>query len=169
MEKLTEFSTPNQRQCLTCKELKPLTEYHRGGPGGYHGECKVCRCKRETERWHARSPEEKRAIGQRLKLQGHGLEDWSYEALVEIADGCCMACERPTGVLVIDHDHTSGQVRGLLCRLCNGILGLVADNEQRLVQLADYLRVPPAGLIIGEALASESRKQRTSHLDQLFP
>lgn len=45
----------------------------------------------------------------------------------------------------IDHDHTSGKVRGLLCRSCNLALGLVHDNPKRLCGLSEYIRGQPCG------------------------
>lgn len=44
---------------------------------------------------------------------------------------------------VVDHDHGSGQVRGLLCHACNSGLGMLvtADNIRR---AANYLESPPA-------------------------
>ena len=40
----------------------------------------------------------------------------------------------------IDHCHHSKMVRGLLCNRCNTVLGLVADNEQLLAALIEYLK-----------------------------
>lgn len=41
--------------------------------------------------------------------------------------------------LLIDHDHESGNVRGLLCHPCNVVLGFVRDNPDRLRALINYL------------------------------
>lgn len=41
--------------------------------------------------------------------------------------------------LHIDHDHTTGQIRGVLCPWCNMIVGLAYDDPNRLRQLADWL------------------------------
>lgn len=40
----------------------------------------------------------------------------------------------------IDHCHTTNQVRGLLCTHCNLALGLLKDDAERIVGLADYLQ-----------------------------
>lgn len=39
----------------------------------------------------------------------------------------------------VDHNHLTGEVRGLLCTKCNVALGLVADNKNHLLALIDYL------------------------------
>jgi len=40
----------------------------------------------------------------------------------------------------IDHDHTTGVVRGVLCKPCNTGLGLLGDSEEGLSRALDYLR-----------------------------
>jgi hypothetical protein len=46
--------------------------------------------------------------------------------------------------LVIDHDHESGAVRGLLCSGCNSLLGHAKDNPQVLIQAVAYLLNNPS-------------------------
>jgi Recombination endonuclease VII len=43
----------------------------------------------------------------------------------------------------VDHDHQTGQVRGILCFNCNQALGNVHDDPAVLVQLITYLQRPP--------------------------
>jgi hypothetical protein len=40
----------------------------------------------------------------------------------------------------VDHDHTTGEVRGILCNNCNRALGLLGDSTQRLESATDYLK-----------------------------
>jgi hypothetical protein len=40
----------------------------------------------------------------------------------------------------VDHDHKTGQVRDVICRLCNMALGSARDSERTLLNLAKYLR-----------------------------
>lgn len=64
----------------------------------------------------------------------------------------CAGCKSPlTGRLTparkgcamdnIDHDHATGQVRGILCRGCNNALGCVRDSPQTMLRLIDYLSI----------------------------
>lgn len=64
------------------------------------------------------------------------------------AGGRCAICQHvlvlnpPTSPhrLCIDHDHTTGDVRGFLCRSCNMGIGLFYDRQDLLLAAADYLR-----------------------------
>lgn len=64
-------------------------------------------------------------------------------ALMWVAQGCaCATCHvhfDETVRVCVDHCHSTGQVRGLLCDPCNKALGQVKDNPQRLRNLATYL------------------------------
>ncbi len=46
-----------------------------------------------------------------------------YRELVALANDHCMACGSGPALLYIDHDHTTGKVRGLVCPACNSYLG----------------------------------------------
>ena len=50
----------------------------------------------------------------------------------------CKICDDPDD-LVIDHCHTTGRVRGILCRTCNGGLGFFKDNIKALAGAVLYL------------------------------
>ncbi len=57
----------------------------------------------------------------------------------------CAICKgtNPDGRnLMVDHNHKSGQVRGLLCVNCNLGIGKVGENSQRLLAAVDYLKAP---------------------------
>lgn len=45
------------------------------------------------------------------------------------------------GPLCVDHNHTTGDVRGLLCRRCNMVIGNVEESKELLTTLIDYLEV----------------------------
>ncbi|HEU4752240.1 MAG TPA: endonuclease domain-containing protein, partial [Armatimonadota bacterium] len=47
-------------------------------------------------------------------------ESAAWRAFAKAHDGRCALCRFPSAERVIDHDHTTGLVRGLLCRSCNG-------------------------------------------------
>ena len=65
------------------------------------------------------------------------------DAILNTQGSRCLGCGtyQPDGVgWVVDHNHETGDVRGVLCSTCNLILGLVKDSPERLEMLALYLK-----------------------------
>ncbi len=53
----------------------------------------------------------------------------------------CLICNRELDQSAcVDHCHTTGKVRGLLCRQCNMALGLLKDNIDSLENAINYLK-----------------------------
>lgn len=71
---------------------------------------------------------------------------------------CAVCCKRfsRTRPPVVDHDHLSGLVRGLLCGPCNYELGLRHDDAEWFRRAADYLENPPAVAVIGRVYVPNS-------------
>jgi len=69
-----------------------------------------------------------------------------YEEMVEAQSGLCAICGGlPRGrsnVLVVDHCHTTGVIRGLLCHPCNHGIAIIGDTEERLQAAVNYLKRP---------------------------
>jgi hypothetical protein len=67
-----------------------------------------------------------------------------YEILLEQQKGCCTIClktESRKGAphLSVDHNHKTGDIRGLLCSKCNIGLGYFNDDKTLLKKAIDYL------------------------------
>lgn len=62
-----------------------------------------------------------------------------YEALIKGTEGKCMLCGDDSELLNIDHCHTSGKLRGCLCRSCNLGLSNFKDDPELLHKAAEYL------------------------------
>lgn len=61
-----------------------------------------------------------------------------YAELVAAQNGRCSICDLERE-LVVDHDHETGAVRGLLCEPCNKALGFLEDSTERLASAILYL------------------------------
>lgn len=92
-----------------------------------------------------------------------GITPEQYWEMYEAQGRKCYGCQRAAGKdesgrgrtprLAVDHDHKTGKIRGLLCRLCNrDVLGHFGDDPEALRRLADYVENPPAVAIIGEVV-----------------
>lgn len=64
--------------------------------------------------------------------------DITKEELISL-DYVCEVCGAATW-LHIDHDHNTGNVRGVLCHPCNTSLGQLKEDPDRIMRLADYAR-----------------------------
>lgn len=73
----------------------------------------------------------------------YGLTPETYSRVLTEQNGLCAICRGPgriQGRLSIDHCHSSGQFRGLLCGQCNSGLGFFKDSIGALESAIDYLR-----------------------------
>lgn len=95
---------------------------------------------------------------QRRKRNSHTLRKYgiSYDqeaALRSFQGGACPACGATE--LVVDHDHSSGEVRGMLCHRCNTALGYARDDPEILRALARYVEQPPANRLCSFGYAED--------------
>ncbi len=92
---------------------------------------------------YAKTPEGARKIRNLSLKRKYGITIEQYEAIAKRQDGECATCHKTPEKLVVDHDHTNGRVRGLLCDKCNRGLGLAYDNPDSIRRALAYLeRVP---------------------------
>lgn len=65
-----------------------------------------------------------------------------YDRMLETQGGTCAICHQaPNGRrLDVDHDHTTGKVRGLLCIYCNRAIGLLHDDPELCKTASKYLK-----------------------------
>lgn len=151
------------KPCGVCKEDKPLEAFHRqaSSKDGRAWLCKPCsqirrrewRSKRKDydkeyhKRRYAANPEyyKEKALrwyrNNKLKHKCYkfNISPSTYQKLAEGQEGKCALClkERP---LVIDHDHLTKKVRGLLCNTCNLSLGMFEDSIPILRKAIKYLK-----------------------------
>ena len=77
----------------------------------------------------------------------YGIDNEAYELMLVMQGGCCRICKssKPggkwNGNFMVDHDHETGRIRGLLCTACNHALGKFQDSPEVLLSAVEYLRV----------------------------
>lgn len=128
------------RLCPRCGVVKPLVQFtrDRSKKSGYHGLCKRCNYLRLKDKLGS---EHYRRYRKEWELQHrYGLTGIAYAQKVSNQDGRCLICRLQSERLVVDHNHTTGQVRGLLCVSCNGLLGMANDSQNVLLAAVEYLR-----------------------------
>jgi hypothetical protein len=93
-----------------------------------------------------RDPAVEAAKERRRTLGRYGLTQHDWDAMVEQQGNRCAICrgDKPGGrgeLWHIDHDHETGNVRGLLCHACNVGLGNFRDDPALLEAAAAYIRL----------------------------
>lgn len=84
------------------------------------------------------------AYTHKLRIK-YGLTLDQYAAMSEAQSHSCPICKRHVSTitknkLVVDHCHTSGKVRALLCSPCNSAIGLLGEDIARILSAAEYLK-----------------------------
>jgi hypothetical protein len=124
------------RVCTTCKVFKPASEYNLERDSRAFGEVSMrskCRPCNELRKY------------KRFIQKTYGISYEEYKELEKSQNGVCAICKNPdspnsrTDRLFVDHCHTTGEVRGLLCSKCNQGLGLFNDNQSLLTNAISYL------------------------------
>ncbi len=92
-------------------------------------------------KWQKSNPD--KIKNNRLKRDfGITLDD--YNQMLFKQSGCCAICNihhtEFSRALYVDHCHTTGKIRGLLCNSCNLVLGKIKDNITILKQSIKYLK-----------------------------
>lgn len=120
------------KQCSVCNQEKPFSEFTKNSfyKDGYYKHCKTCHYDVYGRSTHL------------FRTYGLTLED--FEILLKEQDYKCFACGKKHESskkqrLYVDHCHTTGKVRGLLCQGCNFALGAVKDDIETLKNLIKYL------------------------------
>ena len=83
----------------------------------------------------------RKELNKAVQLQRYNITEADYDRILAEQNGGCGIC----GVLPahktfhIDHDHTTGHVRGILCHQCNMMLGGAGDLVDTLEKGIQYL------------------------------
>lgn len=138
------------KQCSKCEKELSLSAFYKrkSSKDGRVWSCKKCQAKRAAL-LHIEHKAKDPHHNQRKKLkEKYGLTLEEYDQMLEEQNGVCAVCHKPERViseygivrrLAVDHNHTTGKVRGLLCQACNTTLGKVSESIEVLLQLAIYL------------------------------
>ena len=140
--------------CLLCKVKKPLNDYYfwidkrpsRDSKKYYQSYCKTCINKRPHSneygyKWRENNPEKWKDIRLTHRLKVLGITRQQYDSLLKK----CFICSSKEG-LCLDHNHITGEFRGLICHSCNKGLGHFRDNPILLEKAIKYLKGVPYGI-----------------------
>lgn len=144
-----------RKTCNKCCVSKPTTAYYKyKSSGNPRSICRDCQHAIRVERYK-NNPElkeiasvknsinckanQKNKYIQSLK-KSYGITEDQYNNMLDACGNRCEICKTDSARrLVIDHDHISGKVRGLLCDKCNVAIGGLGDSSESLLAAVDYL------------------------------
>lgn len=143
--------TIDSKMCTKCLVTKPITDFstrgQRNGEPLPQSRCKSCQADAARD-WYRRNSERANTNRRRLALrESFGITPEDYEAMLAEQGGVCAICQRPERAkrdgkpmrLSVDHCHTTGHVRGLLCHACNRGIGLCGEDLDWLGKAIRYL------------------------------
>lgn len=135
------------RVCDTCKKRKKVREFVKATTkrAKYKRHCKAC-YKNKTDKWRkARGMSHFRKTNRKYHLKNqYGIDHTEYLKMLKAQNGSCAICDRKTPGkgyrnFQIDHNHKTGQNRGLLCCYCNRGIGQFREKLDVLYKAIDYL------------------------------
>lgn len=142
--KLVVYPENFVKECYNCNEKKLLKDFYNKIHGKYCRDNFCKKCRRED----VEKNKSKNKNTELKRVYNISLEE--YNNILKIQNNVCAICQNPEfskdalsgkeRLLSVDHCHSTGKVRGLLCNKCNRGLGFFQDNEILLVKAAEYLK-----------------------------
>ena len=137
------------KACSMCGEQKPLSAYRSRGGSQTHllkSRCNSCLYK-EHRRWTEQNPERVREYRNKdswtlaKRCARRGITPEQLIDTYERQEECCAICKIEIELMdsAIDHNHETGEFRGVLCRQCNRALGMFKDSPTILRNAVEYL------------------------------
>lgn len=144
---------PGIKRCTGCKEIKPRTCFYLRSVKGKRVAALCIECSRaKSSEWKAANRNADRThVRAALIKSKYGISLQDYDAMIAIQNGKCAICGEAESIrsklkkddtpvrLSIDHDHETGEVRGLLCRRCNAGIGCFRDDPKIIRSALLYL------------------------------
>lgn len=139
------------KTCTKCGPVKgpqPLTEFYKNprAKDGLMHWCKSCIKENYLTNREVRAPAKKtydathKHVHRKANLKAnYRLTPEEFDLLVTVQQGLCAICRCSGAKLVVDHNHSTGKVRGLLCPNCNHGLGRFMDSSELLLRAAEYV------------------------------
>ncbi len=128
------------KTCKDCGQEKPLSNYFTNTLK--YSVCKSCK-NEKSKAWNKKNPEKVKQQRRKTRLKTkYGLTVEQYNTMLEKQKCVCYICGGVNSdrALAVDHCHTTGAVRKLLCTNCNTLIGQAKDNIDLLNKAINYLK-----------------------------
>lgn len=132
----------NSKECSRCGVIKSLDSFpkHPQCSDGHTGRCKLCVSITKKIWWEEQGRKNQRNL---LLEKTYGIDSFEWQRMFNAQKGCCLICgthqSKLKGRLHVDHCHTTGKIRSLLCVNCNQALGSIKEDREKALRLVDYI------------------------------
>lgn len=129
------------KQCTLCKITKDIDKFSKSPTmkSGRLNQCNSCRYQIKL----SNNPGLRDKQREWNLKRDYGITPEDYEIAAKKQNGVCAICKKESshksGRLFVDHDHITGNIRGLLCNPCNLLLGHSNDDSSILKEAIKYL------------------------------
>lgn len=127
--------------CIKCKKAKTAFHKDKHSSDGFRNICKDC-AKEQSKKYYQESEDYRNRIRNGGLKNRFGITNEDYFEYLKLQCNRCAICKTPAEenkYLHVDHDHITGEIRGLLCKQCNHGLGNFRDNKKYLRYAIEYL------------------------------
>lgn len=143
------------KRCIACKINKRNSEFYKdpAKKDGLKNECKPCynlRC------------------GEYSLKAKYNLTKDERQAMIDSQNGCCAICQKPfesSNKTHVDHCHTTGKVRNILCGNCNSGLGMFKDDPNLLTAAIQYVEYHATEITTTSISKRDYRESEVNSLD----
>jgi hypothetical protein len=147
----------DKKYCEKCRQYLPIYSFKKVTtkaalskyPDGYYWCCSSCYANLEWVYKKGEEPNSRKYRRREKRIRRikaiesrYGLTQEEHQDILVKQNNLCAICQKHIEgkVLCVDHDHTTGKVRGLLCGNCNVGLGNFKDNTEVLQAAIAYLQ-----------------------------
>jgi DNA-directed RNA polymerase subunit RPC12/RpoP len=76
------------------------------------------------------------------RMVKYGITVEEHNKLLKLQLNSCAICKRSFDIVkeVVDHNHKTNEVRGILCYSCNAAIGFMKENEDLIWNMLEYLK-----------------------------
>lgn len=90
--------------------------------------------------WVKNNPEKAKAMARKAQMKWkYGITQEEYDKMLADQGGVCAICKKESKDFCLDHDHSTKQNRGILCRTCNMAIGHFKESLENLRSAIKYL------------------------------
>lgn len=137
------------KSCRDCHQTKDFIDFYKIShtKDGYDSKCRKCHNKKSSAAYFKRKETNPTYTKERKLKSKYNITLNEYNVLLTYQNNVCAICFLPETnknqygkpSLSVDHCHTTGKVRGLLCSNCNTAIGLLRDNPLAAFNASKYL------------------------------